>query len=83
MTFEEMREKYGFEDSPEMRRRWKVFQEHRKTLKKESARLHKLFISDRRQWESEMRAKGKTALEIEEARKKEQRKTELLNKLHR
>ena len=79
--FEQM-ERYGFTDCPEMRRRWRIFTEHRRACRAESARLHQLFERDRSEWRRELIKTGKSQAEIKAHERRENFKSEALRKLH-
>lgn len=80
-AYHEASKRHGWGDSPNMRKRWKEFQEHRKRCRTRAAERHKLYMSNHSQWEKEI-----SELPEQERNRQtalEKRKADLLGKLKR
>lgn len=81
LTYDEMREKYGFQDSQLMRDRWAYYVKARAEAAERTKRRHKLYTEDRKAWNAEI--SKLTPKEQARQRRIEESKSALLKKLHR
>lgn len=81
MEYEEMRAKYGFDDSERNRKHWAQFQEHRKRCKARAAERHQLFKNDREAWNRSVA--GLPSKEQARLKQLELKKSDLMKKLNR
>ena len=83
MNYKEAQERYHFQDSPSMRKRWDSFIRHKKECRERSKRLHALFNEDRLKWKNELIQTGATPAEIRSFEARELKKNQLYKKLYK